>query len=98
MVETDPFEVLTEHAITETTRKGRRSLMGTSSISIAMMWTGLFPTHISALGLSFPSNNRQILIHLLGLINVYLLEMFTASAVTDFANWRYRFCLAGRLG
>jgi hypothetical protein len=92
-----PFEVLTEHPLTETTRKERRSLLAVSSISIAMMWTGMFPTQIGALGLSFPSNNRQILIHLLGLINAYLFGTFTASALTDFANWRHRFRAEGAL-
>jgi hypothetical protein len=55
-----------------------------------MKWTGIFPSGITAIGLSFPGEHKTLMI-VLGLTISYLLCVFAVSAVTDFANWRHRF-------
>lgn len=56
-----PFEVLSEHPLTPSTQRERRSLLAISSVSILLVWTGVFPNELPALGMSFRLEHPMVI-------------------------------------
>lgn len=74
--------------LSDETKKERRNLLATSALGIIMVWTGLIPAKIEALGVEFSPVEQNILLRVLGAIVVYFLFAFVVYAFSDF--WSYR--------
>lgn len=88
MEEKTPDQVRLQDPLSDITRKERRSLLGISILSIAMVKTKLIPTKISALGIEFTGANQKTLLFLVMLIVFYYLCAFTFYGLSDFLAWR----------
>ena len=83
-----PFlEIRVSDPLSKTTRGARRSLLGISAISIAIVKSGIIPTKISALGIEFSETNRSAILLLLAGIIIYYLIEFLIYAASDLIAW-----------
>jgi hypothetical protein len=75
------------------TRKERLYLLAVSSVNITIVFTGLVPSQIAALGITFAQADRQSLLFILALVNAYFLSAFILYAWSDYLAWRRLFNL-----
>lgn len=68
-------------------RAERRALLGTSSLVVTMVLTGLIPTKIEALGVSFSAAEQSVLLAIMAVLIVYFEIAFAFYAGFDI--WRY---------
>lgn len=80
--------------LSEVTRKVRRSLLGVSILSIAVVKAGLLPGKITALGIELSIKNQQSLTMLFSMIVGYFLITFIVYSFSDFIAWKLRFVKA----
>ncbi len=71
----------------EETRRVRKTLLIWCLATVAMTAGQLFPTKISALGVTISTNSRSVLLGLLAAIVIYHFIAFTVYALADFAHW-----------
>jgi len=81
-------EVATRDPLSETTRRERRALLGTGIIGIAIVKTGIVPTQISAIGVTFSQTDQKYLFYILAAVVSYFLIAFLIYALADFIAWR----------
>jgi hypothetical protein len=77
-------EILVRDQMSPVTRKERLYLLVVSIVGIAMVTTGLVPSKIATFGIELDSPNRDALLLLLALVNVYFLLAFSIYAVSDY--------------
>jgi hypothetical protein len=70
------------------TRKTRLYVLAVSLIGVAMVQTGLVPTKIATFGIELEQPNRQALLLLIALVNIYFLIAFVIYAASDYRSWR----------
>lgn len=70
------------------TRSVRKTLLITSTVSLAVGLTGLIPTSIGALGIEFSQVDRNSMVLLLCGIVAFMLTSFIVTAAADFTAWR----------
>lgn len=70
------------------TRSVRKTLLITSTVSLAVGLTGLIPTKIAALGIEFSQVDRNSMVLLLCGIVGFMLLSFIVTAAADFTAWR----------
>lgn len=76
------------------TRKARLYLLGVSIVGITLVYTGLVPQEITALGITFGEADRKSLLRILSLVIAYFLAAFAIYGVSDFLAWRSAFKVA----
>lgn len=69
------------------TRRVRKTLLIWCLATTALTVGQLFPTEISALGLTITTNSRSVLLGILMIIICYHLVAFIVYALADFAHW-----------
>jgi hypothetical protein len=74
--------------LSEETRKERVYLLGISAIGITIVFTGLIPTEIRTLGITFAEADRTSLLLILALVVAYFLAAFISYALSDYLEWR----------
>ena len=77
--------------LSEETRKARLYLLGASTVGITIVVTGLVPTEIRTLGITFAQADRRSLLFMLALVIAYFLVAFIIYAAADFLAWRVLF-------
>lgn len=70
------------------TRKSRTFLLAVSTLSVAIVRTGLTPTRITALGIEFGKADQKAILGMLGIMVGYFLVAFMVYAGADFLAWR----------
>ncbi|MCF8369426.1 MAG: hypothetical protein K9G76_10325 [Bacteroidales bacterium] len=73
--------------LSDVTRKERKFLILFSTLSIAIVLTGLIPTEISALGVKFDQANQVAILLLFVAVIVYYLVSFTSYVYYDRSAW-----------
>jgi hypothetical protein len=73
------------------TRSVRKTLLITSTLSLAVGLTGLIPTKIAALGVEFSQVDRNSMVLLLCGVVGFMLTSFVVTAASDFTAWRISF-------
>jgi hypothetical protein len=73
--------------LSEETRKERLYLLGTSAIGITIVFTGLIPTEIRTLGITFAEADRTSLLLIFALVVGYFLVAFVSYALSDYVEW-----------
>lgn len=91
-----PIEILLQDPLREITRKERRSLLGVSIVSIAIVKTGLVPKEITALGIKFSETDKSGLLLILAAVVLYFFAAFVLYAVSDLLAWRWTYEFAKR--
>lgn len=82
-----PKEILKDPLSAET-RKERRNLLFVSAMGLTMVYTGLVPTKISALGVEFDKTDQDVILRVLAAVIFYFLMAFIFYALSDF--WSFR--------
>jgi len=67
-------------------------------VSIAIVWTGLVPQEINALGITFGQANQRAILVVLSLVVIYFLGAFTVYGAADFLASRYAYANAVWVG
>lgn len=80
--------IVLKDPLTPTTRKARRNLLVTSLIAVIIVFTGLIPTKITALGVEFTEVNQISLLIILGLVVMYFLMAFAIFGISDYRSWK----------
>ena len=76
--------------LSDVTRKERLYLLGASTVGVTIVFTGLVPSEIRALGITFARADRRSLLFILALVVAYFLVAFIIYAASDFLAWRRR--------
>ncbi len=76
--------------LSEVTRKERLYLLAASTVGITIISTGLVPTEIRTLGITFAQADQDSLLFMLALVVAYFLVAFIIYAASDFLAWRRR--------
>ena len=84
-----PQEGLTD-PLSDVTRKVRRSLLGVSTVGIAIAQARLVPTKITALGITFETGQQRRIYFLLAAIVLYFAVEFFIFAWSDFIALRHK--------
>lgn len=74
--------------LSEVTRKERRMLLGVSMLGITLVYMGIIPKKITALGIEFAETNQQSLLTIYAIVVLYFVVAFLIYAITDFLSWR----------
>ncbi|MDP1946488.1 MAG: hypothetical protein Q8L77_03220 [Nitrospirota bacterium] len=82
------YTVLLQDPLSEVTRKERRTLLGLSILSLAVVNAHLVPSEINALGMKISEINEKALVYILGAIVGYFIATFLAYAFPDFVIWK----------
>lgn len=90
-MEKSPAHVLLGDPLTEVTRKERRSLLGVSTVGLAVALTGLTPEAIPAAGLEFSSLEQVAFQWLLIAVICYYAVAFITYGGSDYLAWRIRY-------
>lgn len=85
--ETFPKTILTD-PLSEETRKERRNLLGVSALGIIIIYTGLIPTKISALGVDFDKTDQSVILNILAATIGYFFVGFVLYFISDI--WRFQ--------
>jgi len=72
-----------EDALSPSSRGKRRLLLVVSTMSLVIVFLGLFPTKIEALGIAFETSKKRELLRLLLAVNVYALVGFLLYGWAD---------------
>src|SRR5438105_3571803 len=72
----EQIDVRLKDALSDNTRRERRSLLLASFVSIIIAKVGLVPTEITNLGITFSDVDRSILLKAVGLVVGYFLVAF----------------------
>jgi len=72
--------------------RNRKFLLGLSVLGIGMVFTGLIPTEISALGITFGATDQQRLLLVLAGITFYFLIAFLIYGRLDYLEFLIRSC------
>src|SRR5687767_6983866 len=83
-----PAHIRVRDPLSEVTRKERRALLAAALLGVAISQTGLLPTEISALGVTFGSTDQKALLIVLATVTGYFLLAFVIYAASDFVAWR----------
>jgi hypothetical protein len=81
-------DLITYDALSETTRKERRALLGASMLGVALVKVPLVPEKFSAFGVDFEKVNQQAFVSLCGWVVAYFLAAFAVYAACDLVAWR----------
>ena len=81
-------DLLLTDPLTAITRQARTRLIAFSGLAVVIEKTGLIPTQIEWLGISFAANHRIYLIVILLIAVAYLLLAFLIYAFSDFSKWQ----------
>jgi hypothetical protein len=73
--------------LSDVTRKERVYLLGVSAVGITIVFTGLIPTEISTLGITFAQADRKSLLLIFAFVVGYFLIAFVSYALSDFLEW-----------
>jgi hypothetical protein len=73
--------------LSEETRKERLYLLAMSAIGISIVFTGLIPTEIKTLGITFAEADRKSLLLIFALVVGYFLAAFVSYALSDYLEW-----------
>lgn len=89
------ISVMVRDPLSELTRKERRNLLAVSAIAWAIVKTGLVPTEISNLGITFTTKDRSALLFVLAVFVTYFLLAFVVYAIADWLaqTWAHRLAL-----
>lgn len=82
------YTVLLQDPLSEVTRKERRTLLGLSILSLAVVNAHLVPNEINALGMKISEINEKELVYILVAIVGYFIATFLAYAFPDFVTWK----------
>lgn len=74
--------------LSDVTRRERRALLGSSTLGIVIVKTGLVPSKITALGIEFTQADQRSLLLSIAAIISYFLIAFVVYAASDFLAWR----------
>ncbi|MGZ8379048.1 MAG: hypothetical protein ACXW0Z_17615 [Gemmatirosa sp.] len=91
MATTNPTLARLADPLTAVTRAERKALLGTSAIGLVVVWTGLVPSKISALGVDFSATDQRALLRALAAIIGYFLVAFLSYSANDIVAWRTAF-------
>lgn len=83
----EPVDILLGDALREPTRKERRALLGASAVGSTIVWTGLLPEKITALGIELSPKNRAQLLLVLAVVIAYFIVAFITYAASDIIAW-----------
>jgi hypothetical protein len=87
---THPASAIVKDPLSEETRRNRRALLAISAICLTARLLWIFPTQISAVGITFSTTNeKRKLIWAAVAFQIYFLVAFAISAVSDFLQWRH---------
>jgi hypothetical protein len=73
--------------LSDVTRKERVYLLAMSAIGITIVFTGLIPTEITALGIKFAQADRKSLLLIFAFVVGYFLVAFGSYALSDYLEW-----------
>jgi hypothetical protein len=91
MAQKSAFEYRLQDPLSEVTRKERRALLAASTVTIVVTKTGLIPSKIEALGISFSPGDQHSLLLVLGAVVLYFLVAFITYGLSDFLAWKLAF-------
>ena len=74
--------------LNEVTRKERRALLGTSLLTLAIVWGNLVPKEIKALDIKIEASEEAGLFLSLSVALLYFILAFIVCAYSDFTAWR----------
>ena len=78
-------------ALSDITRRERRTLLGVSTLCVAVVHANLVPTKISALGIDIEKIDQGSLLAILALVVGYYIAAFMIYAISDFIVWRLNY-------
>ncbi len=81
-------DVKLTNPLSEITRKERKFLLLFNVIGLLIIYAGIIPTKINALGITFESNDKKAIIRVFSFIIIYFLTAFVIYAWSDFISWR----------
>ncbi len=76
--------------LTDTTRRCRKALLGSSLVAFTLSWAGLVPERIEAFGISVEEVERANLLYVLALVTGYFLLAFFAYCYSDLMAYKVR--------
>lgn len=85
--ETFPSRLFATDSLLESTRKERKALLGFSVLGVVMVWTGLIPKDITALGIRFDTMDQKALMVILAVVIFYYWITFAVLALADVLAW-----------
>lgn len=80
-------EILIGDPLSESTMKSRRWLLLSSLIALFITHAHIVPTKISALGITFSTNNQEAFLRVSATVPIYFLITFVIDGLSDFAKW-----------
>jgi hypothetical protein len=85
-----PATAIVKDPLAEESRRNRRALLAISSVCLAARVLWIFPTQISAFGITFSTNSqKRNLIWTAIVFQGYFFIAFVISAISDFLQWRH---------
>jgi hypothetical protein len=88
--------VLLEDPLSEVARKERRTLLAVATAGYLVTKTGLVPTQIQTLGITFTASEQKTLLSVFALVVVYFVVAFILYAATDALAWAWAIYIAKR--
>lgn len=79
-----------EDPLSEVTRKIRRNLLATASMSYLIVFMGLLPTKLLTLGIEFSEQNQFSFLVIILCLVLYFGITFSIYAVEDFIKWNMK--------
>ena len=79
---------LLRDALSDVTRKERRSLLGISLFGITLSIGGMVPSKIPSLGIVFRPADQQTLLIIVAVIVFYFIVTFIIYAASDYLSWK----------
>jgi len=83
-----PWLVRLGDPLSELTRRERKMLLAVSGIGVVVAKTGLIPTQIESLGLTFSSDDQSVIARCLAVLIGYFLLIFIVYGWSDYLRWR----------
>lgn len=88
MTEQNIDQARLQDPLTGVTRKKRSYLLSISLLGISMVKTGLVPSQIFLLGITFYRDDQRTLLIIIASIIFYFLAAFIIYAISDYLSWQ----------
>lgn len=88
MTDSDTRQLVLIDPLTDVTRRVRRVLLASGAIGVVIVKTGLVPSKISNLGITFTTADKSSLLIIVASIIIYFFIEFLLYAGSDFIRWQ----------
>lgn len=83
----DYTNALADSVFSPSTRKHRKMILLTSAILLTMIWIGIIPSEISAIGVKFDKTSQQTLVFGAMTVVIYFYTMFLVIGTAEMNAW-----------